>query len=103
MATAPRLFSTLARLVVTHSTYCDSLLPALERLSRVDAIHSIVPGRLSTARCSTERLQLRISAPLKNGFKLIARKGTQVQEVFIVTPLTSDALHAAVTSVLRKK
>jgi hypothetical protein len=100
-----RTFATLsiARLVITHSTYVDTLIPTLERLSKVADIRSIVPGRLSTARCSSERLDLRVTTALKNGFKLIARKGTQVQEVFIVTTLTGDALRSAIDSILPAK
>ena len=37
-------------------------------------------------RCQT--LQLRVSSPIRGGYKLMARKGSMAQEVFVVTELT---------------
>jgi hypothetical protein len=89
-----------ARIVLTHSTHCAKLIPALDKLCSVSGIRSIVPGRLATARCNTERLEVRVSVPLHNGHKLIARKGTQVQEVFVVTQLSASDLKREVERVL---
>lgn len=89
-----------ARVVLTHSTHCAQLISALSRLSSVGGIRSIVPGRLATARCNVERLEVRVSVPLHNGHKLIARKGTQVQEVFVVTHLSASDLKREVDRVL---
>ena len=102
----PRLPSPLrralsARIVLTHSTHCDQLISALEKLANVPEIHSIVPGRLATARGNAEQLDLRVTVPVRNGYKIIARKGTQVQEVFIVTQLSAESLQNAVNSVLQ--
>ena len=93
-----RTFS--ARVVLNHSTHCDSLIAALEKLSSIDGIRSIVPGRLATARCNSERLSVRVTVRLRNGYKMIARKGTHVQEVFVVTRLSSEVLQQEINRIL---
>ena len=96
---AKRLFS--GRLVLTHTTHCDLLIAILSKLAHVDGIRSIVPGRLATARGNSEQLVIRVTVPLQNGFKLVARKGTQVQEVFVVTRLGSDDLQREIDNLLQ--
>lgn len=41
-------------------------------------------------------MQLRISVPIRGGYKIIARQGKTVQEVFILTPLAQDTLEAMI-------
>lgn len=75
-----------ARVVKNHSTHCEGLLSALDVLARQSAIFkSIIPGRIATAAGQTAGLKLKLGVPTAVGFKLIARKGSQVQEVFLVT------------------
>ena len=45
-------------------------------------------------RCQT--LQLRVSVPIRGGFKMVARKGSSAQEVFVVTELERGALQSVV-------
>jgi hypothetical protein len=40
-------------------------------------------------------MQLRISVPIRGGFKVIARQGKTVQEVFILTTLDQELLEEA--------
>jgi hypothetical protein len=40
--------------------------------------------------------------PLRGGFKVIARQGKTVQEVFILTTLERDALEKAIAIVLKQ-
>lgn len=56
-----------ARLVITHSSYCDGLLDALGRLRLVPGVVSIHPGVLSVARASRPHFDLRVSVPTPGG------------------------------------
>jgi hypothetical protein len=89
------------RLVWNHSTHLPGLIAKLEKLlAQNDAITTITPAVIGRARSNTPKLTLRISVPVRGGFKLIARKGKQFQEVFIVTTLDRDSLQAAIAQVL---
>jgi hypothetical protein len=41
-------------------------------------------------------MQLRVSVPIRGGYKIIARQGKTVQEVFILTTLLQDQLEGAI-------
>jgi hypothetical protein len=45
-------------------------------------------------------MQLRVSVPIR-GFKVIARQGKTVQEVFILTVLSQNELEAVLNQVLK--
>jgi len=89
------------RLVWNHSTHIPGLIPVLERLTRIDGVQTITPGVIGRVKGHSPRMQLRISVPIRGGFKLIARQGKTVQEVFILTTLSQDELVAAVANVLK--
>ncbi|MBD2306624.1 DUF2103 domain-containing protein [Chroococcidiopsis sp. FACHB-1243] len=93
--------NTNGRLVWNHSTHIPGLIPVLERLTRVDGIQTITPGVIGRVKGHSPKMQLRISVPIRGGFKLIARQGKTVQEVFILTTLSQDELVTAVTNVLK--
>lgn len=82
----------MGRLVITHSTYVEGLIPWLKTLARDPEIQTITPGVISRVRGHTSALQLRVSIPVTGGFKILARKGTSAQEVFVVTQLDKDQL-----------
>ena len=82
----------LGRVVITHSTYVDGLIPWLKSLARESAIQTITPAVINRVRGRSPELQLRVSCPIRGGFKLLARKGTSAQEVFVVTDLDRSAL-----------
>jgi len=86
----------LGRVVLTHSTHAPGLIAFLEKLVQQPAISSIVPARLATARGHAAQLELRVSTPTPGGHKLIARRGTTVQECFVVTTLAAGELQAAI-------
>jgi hypothetical protein len=77
----------MGRLVITHSTYLEGLIPLLRRLAALPEVDTVTPAVIGRARGRSARLQLRISSPILGGFKLVARRGNAVQEVFVVTPL----------------
>ena len=84
----------MGRLVITHSTYLEGLIPLLKRLAADPAIDTITPAVIGRVRGRSEGLRLRISAPIRGGHKLMARRGGSVQEVFVVTDLSRDDLQS---------
>jgi len=93
--------STGGRLVWNHSTHIPGLIPILERLTKQDGIHTITPGVIGRVRGHCPRMQLRISVPIRGGFKIIARQGKTVQEVFILATLSQDKLEEAIAKVMK--
>ncbi len=89
------------RLVWNHSTHIAGLIPVLERLTRQPGIKTVTPGALSCSRGRIPQLQLRVSVPIRGGYKLVARKGSSVQEVFVVTDLSQSELEAAIRRCLK--
>lgn len=74
----------MGRVVITHSTYVEGLIPLLKRLAREEGIETITPAVISRVRGRSVGLRLRVSAPIRGGYKLMARRGTSAQEVFVV-------------------
>lgn len=66
-------------------------------LAQQPQIRTVTPGRLSTVRSHSPHFRLKVSVPVRGGYKLIARKGKSAQEVFIVTELQQTQLEDAVT------
>lgn len=89
------------RLVWNHSTHIPGLIPVLERLTKLDGIQTITPGVIGRAKGHAPRMQLRVSVPIRGGFKVIARQGKTVQEVFILTILSQDELEDAIAIALK--
>jgi hypothetical protein len=90
------------RLVWNHSTHIDGLIPILERLCKHEGIQTVTPGVIGRAKGHSPSLQIRVSVPIRGGFKLIARHGKTFQEVFIVTDLDKEKLEAAIAIAMRK-
>ncbi|WP_413439959.1 DUF2103 domain-containing protein [Synechococcus sp. MIT S1220] len=86
----------MGRVVITHSTYVQGLIPWLKALARESAIQTITPAVISRVKGRSPTLQLRVSIPIRGGYKLVARRGTTVQEVFVVTELDRDSLQKTV-------
>jgi hypothetical protein len=88
------------RLVWNHSTHLPGLIAHLEKLTTYSGITTITPGVIGRAKGHIPRLKLRVSVPILGGFKLIARQGKTVQEVFIVTVMTQSELESAIEEIL---
>ncbi|MFP4008047.1 MAG: DUF2103 domain-containing protein [Spirulinaceae cyanobacterium] len=88
------------RLVWNHSTHLSGLIPVLERLLTYDGIHTVTPGVISRAKGHIPHMKVRISVPLRGGYKAIARQGKTVQEVFIITDLSQAELEGAIAACL---
>jgi|TARA_E500000178_G_C16857951_1_gene678284 hypothetical protein len=74
----------------------EGLIPWLKSLSREAAIQTITPAVISKVKGRCQTLQLRVSVPIRGGFKMVARKGSSAQEVFVVTELERGALQSVV-------
>ncbi|NJO40438.1 MAG: metal-binding protein [Cyanobacteria bacterium CRU_2_1] len=87
------------RVVWNHSTHLPGLIPILERLTYLEGIYTITPAVIGNARSNAPTLQIKISVPVRGGFKLIARKGKTFQEVFILTSFNKEELQDAIAQV----
>ena len=85
----------MARLVITHSTYVEGLIPLLRRLATLPGIDTITPAVISRVWGRSIGLRLGVSSPITGGPKLLARWGSTAQEVFVVTRLSRDQLQEA--------
>ncbi|MFM8275975.1 MAG: DUF2103 domain-containing protein [Cyanobium sp.] len=75
----------MGRLVITHSTYLEGLIPLLRRLAAQQGIDTVTPAVIARVRGRSPVLTLRISSPIRGGHKLVARRGSTAQEVLVVT------------------
>ena len=82
----------MGRVVITHSTYIEGLIPLLRQLAQESGIETVTPAVISRVRGRSTSLRLRISTPITGGYKLVARRGTSAQEVFVVTAREREEL-----------
>jgi hypothetical protein len=92
----------MGRLVITHSTYLEGLIPLLERIARHPSITTVTPAVIARVRGRSPELRLRVSTPIVGGWKLLGRRGSSAQEVFIVTSLTAEELEALISAELQR-
>ena len=78
----------MGRLVQNHSTNIEGLIKWLKKIVEIKGIKTVTPGSLSKTNGRVEKLAIKITIKTKEGFKLLARKGKLVQEIFIVTYLS---------------
>ncbi|MFM2080984.1 MAG: hypothetical protein RLZZ124_829 [Cyanobacteriota bacterium] len=90
----------MGRLVITHSTYLEGLIPVLRQLARQPRIDTITPAVIARVKGRAPDLRLRVSAPIVGGWKLLARRGSSAQEVFMVTDLASEELEQLIRDTL---
>lgn len=94
--------SNSGRLVWNHSTHIPGLIPVLERLTNYIGIQTVTPAVIGRARSHRPRLELKVSVPIRGGFKVIARSGKTFQEVFILTDLNQGDLEEAIAKALKR-
>ncbi len=82
----------MGRVVITHSTYLDGLIALLRALAAQEGIVTVTPAVISRVKGHSPQLRLRVSTPILGGFKLMARRGSSAQEVFVVTTWKRDRL-----------
>lgn len=88
------------RLVWNHSTHLEGLIPILEKLLICADIRTITPGVIGRARGHCPKMKLRVSVPIRGGYKVIARQGKTVQEVFLITEISKTELETAIQEVM---
>jgi hypothetical protein len=88
------------RLVWNHSTHLPGLIPILERMTQQTGIETITPAVIGQTKSNAPKLQIKVSVPIRGGFKLIARKSKIFQEVFIITGLSRAELELLIAEVL---
>ncbi|MFM7220281.1 MAG: DUF2103 domain-containing protein [Nodosilinea sp.] len=84
-----------SRLVWNHSTHLPGLIPILEKLLEQPGIGTVTPGVIANVRAHSPQMRVKVSVPIRGGFKLIARRGKTVQEVFVLTELSKVGLESA--------
>ncbi len=84
------------RLVWNHSTHIPGLIPVLTRLAEQPEIKTVTPGRLARVKGRPLPLRIKVSVPITGGHKLQARSKGNVQEVFVITDLSAEALQKVV-------
>ncbi|MCY7391598.1 MAG: DUF2103 domain-containing protein [Leptolyngbyaceae cyanobacterium CAN_BIN12] len=94
--------SPTGRLVLNHSTHIPGLIAILDRLTQQAGVQTITPGVIGPVRSHAPKMTLKVSVPIRGGFKLIARKGKTVQEVFIIASLEQAELEAAIAEILTR-
>lgn len=58
----------------------------LERnISNRDFVEGVVPGEIKVSKATGENLQVRYKYETLSGAKLIAKSGTSIQEIFVIT------------------
>ena len=77
----------MGRLVQNHSTNIEGLIKWLKKIAENIEIKTVTPASISKTNGHGEKLVLKLTVKTKEGFKLLARKGRLVQEVFLVTHL----------------
>lgn len=91
----------MGRVVITHSTYLEGLIPLLRRLAGQPGIDTVTPAVISRVKGRALAMRLRVSAPITGGHKLVARRGTSAQEVFVVTSLGREELQQRLDALLK--
>ena len=82
----------MGRLVQNHSTHIEGLIKWLKKIAESSNVKTITPACLAKAKGRGEKLLLKITVKTNEGYKLLARKGKLVQEVFVVTDLNETEI-----------
>ena len=92
----------MGRLVQNHSTHIEGLIKWLKKIAESDEIQTVTPASLSKTNGRGENLSLKVTIKTNEGYKLLARKGKLVQEVFLVTSLGESELKEIIKNTIPK-
>ncbi|MEB3257865.1 MAG: DUF2103 domain-containing protein [Cyanobacteriota bacterium] len=93
----------MGRVVITHSTYIEGLIPLLKQLADDPGISTVTPAVISRVRGRSSLLSLKVSTPITGGYKVNARRASTAQEVFVVTTLSRQALQERIDALLSSR
>ena len=82
----------MGRLVQNHSTNIEGLLKWLKKIAKTSEVKTVTPASISKTNGRGENLALKVTIKTNDGYKLLARKGRLVQEVFLVTNLNESEI-----------
>ena len=82
----------MGRLVQNHSTNIEGLIKWLKKIAANEEIKTVTPASLSKTNGRGEKLDIKVTVKTKEGYKLLARKGKLVQEIFLVTRLAEGEI-----------
>ncbi len=82
----------VGRLVKTHSTYIEGLIKKLKKIKKHEKIKTITPGVIGATNGKVEKLTIKVTRETENGFKLVARKGKEYQEVYLIGSIEKNIL-----------
>ncbi|KGG12502.1 MULTISPECIES: DUF2103 domain-containing protein [Prochlorococcus] len=88
----------MGRVVLNHSTHINGLIKILKKLSKNEKIKSITPAVISNGKKARPRLELRVTRKVLGGYKLIARKGSMAQVVYIIASLDKPELEELIAN-----
>ncbi len=71
-------------------------MPWLLELSKDKKVQTVTPGEIRKTNGRSEQLIIKVSTTIQGGFKLLARKGNSVQEVFVVTSAGKEELSLSI-------
>lgn len=84
-----------------HTTFLEGLETVLQKLGKEDGIQRITPGMLRKAGANQPNLLIKIlPQEVLGGYKLIARKGRTVQDIYIITSMSEEALRQLISQYL---
>jgi hypothetical protein len=92
--------SSRGRLVWNHSTHLPGLIEVLEKLTNYPGINTITPAVIGRTNGHVPKLRVKLSVPIRGGYKAIARSGKTFQEVFISTTLTEMELEEVIAEAI---
>ena len=93
----------MGRLVINHSTYIEGLIPRLKVLADMEGVQTITPGVIKNGKGRAENLYIKITTKTLGGYKLIAKKGSKSQEIFVITKKDRDTLAGYISKSLKNK
>ena len=86
----------MGRLVQNHSTNIEGVIKWLKKIAENSSVKTVTPAALAKTKGRGESLQIKVTIKTKEGFKLLARKGKLVQEVFLVTDLDKSEVKSLI-------
>lgn len=92
----------MGRVVITHSTYIEGLIPVLKALAAEPGIDTITPAVICRVKGRSDQLRLRVSTTIQGGHKLIARRGHSAQEVFVIGTWSAEQLEEGLARLLTR-